>query len=237
MKVVLVGHRGAPNLAPENTIPSFLKAIEVGVDTIELDVRTTKDGEIVVIHDDSVDRTTNGSGLVRELFLEEIKKLDAGSWFDASFKGTKIPTLEEALASIDGRVMTRVELKDDGIEGMVASIIKNLGVANKVQIASFELRRARMMKEICPSVSTVFISTKFTKEILLSSIEGCVNTLAVLIDRFSDKDIFETHIHGLTFDVWPVDDESSARRLVASGVDSITSNRASEIKNSIARLI
>lgn len=230
MRTILVGHRGAPNLAPENTVPSFLKAIEVGVDMIELDVRATMDGTVVVIHDERVDRTTNGSGLVRGFYLEDIRKLDAGSWFDTSFKGIKIPTLEEALISIDGRVMTRIELKDDGIEEKVASIINTLGVSNKTQVASFELKRIKKMKEICPSISTVSISTKFTNELLRSSIESYANTLAILIDKFTETDIYETHLHGLTFDVWPVDDELAVRRLKAFGVESITSNRASEIK-------
>ena len=89
-----VGHRGARAYEPENTLRSFRKALELGVNAVELDVRRTKDGELVVIHDDKVDRTTNGRGLVNELTLEEIEKLDAG-------KGEKIPTLEEALEFLD----------------------------------------------------------------------------------------------------------------------------------------
>ncbi|MBO3802385.1 MAG: glycerophosphodiester phosphodiesterase [Candidatus Brockarchaeota archaeon] len=230
MRTVVVGHRGAPNLAPENTIPSFLKAVEVGVDAIELDARETKDGALVVIHDESVDRTTNGSGLVRELLLEEVKKLDAGSWFDPSFRGVRVPTLEEALESIDRKVMARIELKDGGIEEKACSIIKKLGVANRAQVASFELERVKKAKEACPSVSTVSISTKFTEGFLLKSIESCVNTLAVLVGKFSEADVHEAHVRGLTFDAWPVDDANLAKMLVEQGVDSITSNVASEIK-------
>ncbi|MEM3426627.1 MAG: glycerophosphodiester phosphodiesterase family protein, partial [Thermoproteota archaeon] len=100
--VLKIGHRGARFYEPENTLRSFRKALELGVDAVELDVRRTRDGELVVIHDAEVDRTTNGKGLVRELTLEEIRRLDAG-------KGEKIPTLEEALDFLDGRVKILIE--------------------------------------------------------------------------------------------------------------------------------
>lgn len=233
MRLVIVGHRGSPNRAPENTIPSFLKAIEFGVNTIELDARETKNGEIVVIHDESVDRTTNGSGPVKGLNLEQIKELDAGSWFNPAFKGTTVPTLEEALMAIDGRVMARIELKDGGIEEKVSSLVNELGLTNKVQVASFELARIRKFRELCPRASAVAISTAFSAKFLNSSIESYANTLAILIKKFGEAEIFETHVNGLTFDAWPVDDEILARNLVSFGIDSITSNKPDEILKSI----
>jgi len=225
MKPAIVGHRGSPNIAPENTIPSFLKAIELGVNIVELDARSTGDGAIVVIHDESVNRTTNGSGLVKDLDIEQIKALDAGSWFGHAFKGTTIPTLEEALMSIDGRILTRIELKDGEMEGMISGLVRELGLVDKVQVASFELARIKKFREICPRTPSVAISTSFNKGLLHSSIESYANSLAILINRFSEADIFETHVHGLTFDAWPVDDEILARNLASFGIDSITSNR------------
>jgi len=104
-----IGHRGAKGYEPENTLRSFQKALELNVDAVELDVRRTKDGAIVVIHDAEVDRTTNGKGLVSELTLKEIKELDIE-------KGEKIPTLEEALDFLDKKVKIFIELKEIGMK-------------------------------------------------------------------------------------------------------------------------
>src|SRR3712207_5048900 len=93
----IMAHRGAAAYAPENTIAAFTKAIEMKADAIELDIHLSKDDHIVVIHDEKVDRTTNGKGLVMEFTLEELKRLDAGSWFNKEFKNEKIPTLREVL--------------------------------------------------------------------------------------------------------------------------------------------
>lgn len=110
-EVKVVGHRGAAALAPENTLASFRKALEIGVDIIELDIHLTNDGRIVVIHDSNVKRTTNSKGEISELTLEEIKSLDAGSWFDASFENEQIPTLSEVLDLVNGQCKVLVEIK------------------------------------------------------------------------------------------------------------------------------
>ena len=95
--MLIIAHRGASGYAPENTLASMELAIKLGCDAIELDIHLTKDQQIVVCHDFTVDRTTNGRGEIENLTLEDIKKLDAGSWFSDEFKGEKIPTLEEVI--------------------------------------------------------------------------------------------------------------------------------------------
>ncbi len=112
-----IGHRGAMGYAPENTLGSFAKALELGVDGIELDVHVCKSGEVVVIHDERVDRTTNGKGQVKEMTLKELKELDAG-------KGERIPTLEEVLDFVDRRAFIDIELKAEGIGNSVADIVR-----------------------------------------------------------------------------------------------------------------
>lgn len=109
--VVAVGHRATAKFAPENTIAAIEKAIEVGVDLLELDIRQSKDGEFVLMHDVTVNRTTDGRGRVDEMTLQELQKLDAGSWFDASFKGERIPTLRDALAAMKGRAKPDIDFK------------------------------------------------------------------------------------------------------------------------------
>lgn len=111
--ILVFGHRGIKAFCPENTMISFQKAIEAGVDGIEMDINMTKDGHLVVIHDTSVNRTTNGSGLVQDISLKELKELDAGSHFSTDFKNEKIPTFEEFLDLVkDKNILLNVEIKD-----------------------------------------------------------------------------------------------------------------------------
>lgn len=108
----VIAHKGASGEAPENTLAAIQIALDLGVDMIELDVRNTSDGEIIVFHDETLDRTTDGTGLVHEHTLEEIKKLDAGSWFGkAKYVGEKVPTLKEALDLINGQCKVLIEIK------------------------------------------------------------------------------------------------------------------------------
>jgi glycerophosphoryl diester phosphodiesterase len=118
--IVPVGHRGAMEFAPENTLASFRKAIDLGAELVEMDVRQTKDGELVLCHDASVDRTTDGSGRIVDLTLKEIKQLDAGSSYSEEFKGERIPTFAEALEAIRGRAAADIDLKSASIEKLVA---------------------------------------------------------------------------------------------------------------------
>ena len=115
-----IGHRGARAYEPENTVSSYKKALELGVDAVELDVRRTKDGEIIVIHDAEVDRTTNGKGLVSQLTLKEIKQFNTE-------KDQKIPTLEEALDFLDKKVKVLIELKETGFEEKTLKTIRKKG--------------------------------------------------------------------------------------------------------------
>ncbi|MBC8257959.1 MAG: hypothetical protein H8E38_02995 [SAR324 cluster bacterium] len=143
----VIAHRGYRGLFPENTLVAFEAAIEVNADMIELDVCLTSDRIPVVIHDKTLDRTTNGSGLVAEHTLAELKELDAGSWFSAKFSGVKIPTLEELLLLIKDRITVNIEIKpesyespapSDAIEVQVCEMVGQLELADSVLISSFE---------------------------------------------------------------------------------------------------
>ncbi len=129
LPVIVVGHRGTKLFAPENTIAAFNKAIEMGARSIEMDVRMTRDGEFVIMHDPFVNRTTNGSGLVSRLTLADISKLDAGSWFSPEFAGEKVPTLREALRAIKGRAGVDIDFKagsDNSVE-LITKILDEEG--------------------------------------------------------------------------------------------------------------
>jgi len=113
--VMVIAHRGFSGDAPENTLAAFQKAIEVGCDMMELDVHLSRDGQVVVIHDHSLERTTNGRGKVADYTLEELKQLDAGFWFATRFLGEPIPTLKEALQLAKGRILVNIEIKNGSL--------------------------------------------------------------------------------------------------------------------------
>ena len=145
-----IGHRGAKAYAPENTIASFKKALEIGVDAVELDVRKTKDNFLVVIHDEDVKRTTNKEGLVRELTLKEIKNLSTEG-------NEKIPTLEEALDFLDKKVKVFIELKEAGVEAQVLDIVCKKGVEKNVVITSFLEEALKKVRELNDEIATGLI--------------------------------------------------------------------------------
>lgn len=139
-QMLLVGHRGVKALAPENTMESFRLALDYGLDGIETDVWMTKDGELVLIHDESVDRTTNGTGLVRDMTYPELGRLDAGSYFDKAFSGAKIPLLDELFDLVRGRdTLLNIEVKDERFETLekVMNLIDAHGLFDRIVIASF----------------------------------------------------------------------------------------------------
>ena len=117
--IVVIAHRGIVTEAPENTIPAIEASIAHGADYVEIDIRTTSDGELVLLHNRTVDGHTDGTGHVREMTLEQVRALDAGSWFDSTFTGTRVPTADEAFAAARGRIGIYVDIKDAKTEDIV----------------------------------------------------------------------------------------------------------------------
>ena len=154
---LIYGHRGASAYAPENTLEAFRLAMDMGADGFELDVHMSRDGELVVIHDETVDRTTDGTGLVRELTLAQLKDLDASNGM-ASYRGARIPTLEEVFDLIrDTRHIVNVEVKTDdwfysGIEEKCLALAKEMGVEDRIIYSSFNHHTLRKLRELKPDV-------------------------------------------------------------------------------------
>jgi len=134
---MVVAHRGFSGRFPENTLRSFREALQLPIDAVELDVRRTKDGVLVVIHDPTVDRTTNGRGRVADLTWDELQRLDAGAWKGSEFVGERIPRLEEVLKLIDGCVVVFVEIKEVGTEADIVATLGRLDAFDWVKIGSF----------------------------------------------------------------------------------------------------
>ncbi len=154
---IVFAHRGASAHAPENTLAAFELALRQGADAVELDAKLTADEQVVVIHDQTVDRTTEGHGRVKDLSLAELRKLDAGSHFDITFRGEPIPTLEEVLKAIGQLTFVNIELTNynattDNLPEKVAALVKRLKLTRRVMFSSFNpiaLRRAhRLLPEV-----------------------------------------------------------------------------------------
>jgi glycerophosphoryl diester phosphodiesterase len=130
--VVFIAHRGASGKghSPENTIAAFREAINIGVDCVECDVHCTKDGQVVVMHDSTLNRTTNKKGAIAEMTLEEVKQTDAGSWFSSLFTGERVPTLGELLELTKGKVINVIEIKPNDITKRVIEEIEKANAVN-----------------------------------------------------------------------------------------------------------
>ncbi|CAM5215192.1 Glycerophosphoryl diester phosphodiesterase OS=Ureibacillus acetophenoni OX=614649 GN=SAMN05877842_105182 PE=4 SV=1 [Ureibacillus acetophenoni] len=159
-KMISIAHRGASAYAPENTMAAFAKGVEMGADYIEIDVQMSKDGIPIIIHDDSLDRTTNGTGNINDYTLEELKSLNAGSWFGKEFSGETIPTFDEVLEEFGGKVSILIELKYPeiypGIEEKVAKALKEHKLiennSDKIIIQSFNHASVQKSKQLLPEI-------------------------------------------------------------------------------------
>ncbi len=212
-----IGHRGARAYAPENTLKSFKKALEIGVDAIELDVRKTKDNQLVVIHDSDIKRTTNGKGLVNELTLKEIKGFDAG-------EGEKIPTLGETLDFLDKKMKTFVELKEAGIEKQVLSVIHEKKLEKNVVIVSFLEDALKKVRELDKDIETGLIYARH-KNPLKTALELKANYLLAFYRFTHTANVEKAHECGLKVVVWTINNPQEVEEYAKKGVDGIASDK------------
>ncbi|MEW6622011.1 MAG: glycerophosphodiester phosphodiesterase [Bacillota bacterium] len=158
MKKRLLGHRGVPGEAPENTLVSFKRALDLGIGGVELDVQLSRDGHLVVCHDETLDRTTSGRGYIKDITLTEMKKLDAGSWFHKRYACEQVPVLEEVLDLFKGQdFLLNIEIKSGiilypGIEEKLIKVMEDYKVMDKCIVSSFNHYSLVKIKELCPAV-------------------------------------------------------------------------------------
>lgn len=229
-QTLVIGHRGAAGLAPENTMAAFQKALDVGCDGIEFDVQRSADGHLVVAHDDEMDRTTNISGLLRDLDLAEIQAADSGSWFDPVFAGEKIPSLPELFRWLQGNdLLIFLELKDpfrfEGIEQQVIAMIHEYHLAERVQLRSFFHESLHICHDIDHSIS---ISELWFHQFPSPS-EMTYKTLNILFGLYTPERIAEAHARGQKCTAWTVNNMDVARDLIAWGIDGITSDYPDQV--------
>ena len=228
---LIIAHRGYRAKYPENTLVAFEAAIDAGADMIELDVLLTKDRKMVVIHDESLDRSTNGQGPVSGHTLSEIKALDAGGWFDARFKGESLPTLEEVLEMVDKRIPINIEIKrsayephhpPDAIEKQIVELVERKNALENVLISSFEwqvLERLRARRE-APAIA--ILSGRSGEN---NPLEACRNLGAfswhprsLLLKK---EHVREMHEVGILVLPWNVDTPEDIQRMLMMDVDGL----------------
>ena len=212
-----IGHRGARAYEPENTLRSFKKALEIGVNAVELDVRKTRDNQLVVIHDADVKRTTDGKGLVSDLTVKEIKEFTAE-------KGEKIPTLKEALDFLDKKVKILIELKEEGVDEKVLSLVREGGLQKNVVIVSFSEEALRKVRKLDKEVETGLIYVKH-KNPVKAALDIEASYLLPLYRFTHSANVQKAHENGLKVIVWTVNKPEEVAEYAKKGVDGIASDR------------
>jgi len=226
---VVIAHRGFKRKYPENTITAFEAAIDAGANMIELDVTLSKDREVIVIHDDTLNRTTNGKGSVRRYSLAELKRFDAGSWFDPRFKGEQIPTLGEVLNLVKNRILLNIEIKKsayesdnpyDSIEKQVLRLVSMTGCLDSVLFSSFAPAVLKRIVKLENRSRIAFL----TEKPLTQKVWKYCKDLSPFSWNPDYRSVTESRVqemHGKNIRVFPytVNSFSDAKRLVEMGVD------------------
>jgi len=229
---LVIAHRGASAAAPENTLAAFRLAIEKGATIVECDVHLSADGVPVVIHDERVERTTDGCGAVSGLTLAELRQLDAGRWRHVRFAGERIPTLDETLALCAGRVRVVVELKRGGGKELVDAALRSISrTVCDVAVISFGPEEVRATAERRPDLALGFLIGKghFVEHGMARALVAARDIGATFFSPqhdVVDRTLVEAaHAAGLPVSVWTVDDPARMTAVGDLGVDAITTNR------------
>jgi glycerophosphoryl diester phosphodiesterase len=226
-----VAHRGASGYAPENTMAAFDKARDMKADYIEIDVQRSKDGQLVIIHDTTVNRTTDGTGNVKDLTLDQLRSLDAGSFKGEQFAGEKIPTFEEVLDRYHGKIGILIEMKSPelypGIEEMVAAELQERNLDkpqnNKIIIQSFNFDSVKKMNALLPKVPMgVLTSSKaHTTDEALQEIAAYADYFNPSYGLVTKELVDKVHALGMGISSWTVRSHEAAQFLIDMKVDAI----------------
>lgn len=245
---LVIGHRGAAAEAPENTAASFRRALSLGVDGLEMDVHLSRDGELVVIHDERVDRTSDGQGWVKDLTLAELKRLDFGAWFGPQFRGERILTLAEFLTLVQEeaspaqreRFLINIELKSGpilypGIEEKVIRAIYEFHIQDRVILSSFNHYSLQTVKKLAPELPIGLLYMAGLVEPWHYALRLQAQALHPLYFNIIPELVAGAHAHGLKLHPFTVDDEPAMRLMVQLGVDGIITNRPADLLRVLGR--
>jgi glycerophosphoryl diester phosphodiesterase len=228
------GHRGAMGYAPENTFASFERAIALGVDAIEIDVHLTADGEVVVIHDPDLARTTDGRGMVGGATLAELKALDVGVHFGAEFAGQRIPTLGEVLAWARGKCVMDVEIKGGpwpyvGLEARVVELIRRHTMVDQTIVISFDHPTVARVNALAPEIATGTLWSCRPIDPVAVAREAGADAILPFWAYCDAETVERAHAAGLSVHPWATSEPEIIEHLIGLGVDSICSNHPDRV--------
>jgi glycerophosphoryl diester phosphodiesterase len=227
-QVLAIAHRGASGYAPENTLAAFRRAVAQGVSFIETDMHLTRDAHFVAIHDETVDRTTNGRGAVHNMTLAEVRRLDAGSWFASEFMGERIPTLEEILDFTRKHdVVFYLELKPSGFWGgehALISALRSTGEIPRSVIISFDAAILAALRKIEPTLMTGLLYEGKNENPFGKAVEIGARQIAVRGDLVTTNFLQQARKRDLQVVCWTVNSPAHMRMLASAGVDGIMSD-------------
>lgn len=234
-KPLVIAHRGAAGEAPENTLGSFRLALEQGADAIELDVHLSRDGELIVCHDHTIDRTTTGSGAIRELTVSELKRADAGVKFAAAFEAERLPLLEEVFALVPPHVMINVENKDfadDGVAHKLYELLKRTDRIDGVVVSSFNHKSLARLKRLAPEVRVglLYASDHVNHRRMAEAAGMPVYSLHPHYHGIDAEDIADAAANGIRVYPWTVNGEKDMKRLIAAGASGIITDYPGRLK-------
>jgi glycerophosphoryl diester phosphodiesterase len=223
--VLNIAHRGASGTFPENTLSAFRAASDAGADMCELDVQLSSDGAVVVIHDESVERTTDGKGEVAALTLEELKQLDAGAKFKGGgVKGERIPTLDEVFSVTSGKCGLNIELKAGGLEHQVAQIMQARNAFSDSIVSSFDWECLKKIQQLHFNIRIGLLADDKPVDLMMSAVAMRAHAINPRWDMVTADLCEAAHARGLKVYTWTVDADSRMRALAACGVDGIMTN-------------
>ena len=230
MKPLNIAHRGFSGRYPENTMLAFSRAVEAGCDGIELDVHLSADGELVIIHDELVDRTTDGTGLVKDMTLQELRELDASAGFRGKYGINRIPTLKEYfdLAKASG-ILTNIELKTSvytypGIEEKTLALIDEYELRDKIVISSFNHYSVLRMQALAPDMPYGFLEECRLIDTVGYTASHGVQAVHPEFHMVDEEFMEAAHKHGLAVNAWTVNTAEEMQEMIDRGVNMIIGN-------------
>jgi glycerophosphoryl diester phosphodiesterase len=220
--VDVIGHRGAAALAPENTRASFDAALALGVDAIETDVRATSDGVLVLLHDERLERTTDGAGPVHAAPWSAVRTMDAGRWYGEAWAGERVPMLREALVTFGARTHIVLEIKQPGVEAATLELVRALDLLERVTFTSFAFEPVCWLKAACPEAKVGYLSRDTGGATAQRVRDARLDQFCPPAGALTPEMVSGWHALGLQVRAWQVRDVSSMARAIAAGVDGMT---------------
>jgi len=219
--MIVIAHRGVSAEAPENTVAAFDRAIALGCDAIETDIQASRDGVLVLIHDERVDRTTDGQGAVADRTFSELRALDAGSWKDRRFAGQQIPTLDEFLDRYVPRIPAYLEIKAPGVELASLQAVRRRGLLDRVVFTSFHFESVKLIAESAP-VRACWTIRSWTSETRERAKTAPLHEVSINVRNVTADTAAGVRAAGLGVRCWGLADEDLMRRATAAAVDGVT---------------